>query len=114
MPSGKFGPQMAWGLGVKNPGMPDMIVDRLASELPNIDDGQSWGQSWSGPSFRPTPSQNSRRRAMRLAGFLPAINAPLFAPIEVPVTQSGPNPPPHYAPDTPDSYSPGAPPPRSP
>ena len=42
MPSGKVGPQIAWGLGAKKPGMPDMMVDRLASELPKIDDGQSW------------------------------------------------------------------------
>ena len=30
---------------------------------------------------------------MRLAGSLPAIRAPLMAPIEVPMTQSGSMPP---------------------
>ncbi len=89
MPSGKVGPQIAWGLGAKNPGMPDTMVDMLASTLPKMDDGQSRS---TGP-FRPTPSQNSRRRAMRLAGWLPAMRAPLMAPIDVPITQSGSMPP---------------------
>ena len=89
MPSGKDGPQIACGLGVKKPGMPDMTVDRLASELPKI----VVGQSWSSGLLLATPSQNSRRRGMRLAGSLPAIRAPLMAPIEVPMTQSGSMPP---------------------
>ena len=42
MPSGKDGPQIACGLGAKKPGMPDMTVDRLASELPKIVVGHSW------------------------------------------------------------------------
>ena len=35
-----------------------------------------------------TISQNSRRRAMRISGALPAIRAALIAPIETPATQS--------------------------
>ncbi len=89
MPRGKFGPQIACGLGVKKPGIPATMVDRLASELPKIDDGQSWSSAL----LRPTPSQNSRSRAMRLAGSLPAMMAPLMAPIDVPMTQSGSMPP---------------------
>ncbi len=89
MPRGKVGPQIACGLGVKKPGIPETMVDRLASELPKIDDGQSWS---AGP-FLPTPSQNSRSRAMRLSGSFPAMIAPLMAPIDVPMTQSGSMPP---------------------
>jgi hypothetical protein len=36
-----------------------------------------------------TRCQKARRRAMRCSGGLPAINAPLMAPIDTPVTQSG-------------------------
>src|SRR5882757_9347973 len=89
MPSGKVGPHIACGLGEKKPGMPPMIVDRLASELPNIDDCHSWSIG----VFLPTPVQNSCRRAMRFSGSLPAMMAPLIAPIEVPMTQSGLMPP---------------------
>ena len=93
MPTGKPGPHIACGLGEKKPGMPPMIVDRLANELPNIDDGHSWGHSWSTGVRLPTPVQNSCRRAMRFFGSLPAMMAPLMAPIEVPMTQSGSMPP---------------------
>ena len=39
-----------------------------------------------------TRSQNSRSRARRRSGGLPAISAALIAPIDTPVTQSGAKP----------------------
>ena len=39
-----------------------------------------------------TRFQNSRRRASRFCAVLPAISAPLIAPMEVPITQSGSTP----------------------
>lgn len=39
--------------------------------------------------FRSTRSQNACRRSSRCSAALPAIKAPLIAPIEVPITQSG-------------------------
>ena len=46
----------------------------------------------SGPDFCSTRAQNSCRRLILFALELPAINAALIAPIDVPITQSGSTP----------------------
>src|SRR6516225_10540357 len=53
-----------------------------------------------------TRSQKPRRRATRCFGGLPAINAPLMAPIDTPVTQSGEQPASVNPSNTPAWYAP--------
>ena len=66
-----------------------MIVFRLVSELPKSGEDQNRSSG----VLPPKPSQNSRSFATRFFGALPAMSAPLIAPIEVPMTQSGSTPP---------------------
>ena len=73
--------------GVKNAGMPHTVVAKLAYQCRahGAAIGSTIGESR-------TLSQNSSRRASRSSCKLPAISAPLIAPIEVPITQSGSSP----------------------
>ena len=74
MPTCASTPHMIAGLGEKKPGTP---VKRVENAL-------------HGPGGRLSRrDQNSCRRSKRRATGFPAMIAPLMAPIEVPITQSG-------------------------
>jgi hypothetical protein len=63
----------------------------LASALHSLKMPRAKSPSSSGLPAMPSviSSQNSRRRSTRRSGGLPAMMAPLIAPIEMPVIQSG-------------------------
>ena len=73
--------------GMKNPGMPPIVVARFAYQW--LAQGPAIGAT---DGARRTLSQNSRSRGRRSSNALPAMIAPLMAPIEVPITQSGSTP----------------------
>ncbi len=74
--------------GRKKPGTPEA---RLASALHSLKKPRTTSPSSSGLAGTPsvTSSQNARRRSTRRSGGLPAISAPLMAPMETPAIQSG-------------------------
>ena len=85
MPSAECEPIHPARFGVKNAGMPRVMVVRLADRLDSP--VQNVSGSCADPcSMRP---QKSRNRASRFSLALPAMSAALIAPIDVPITQSG-------------------------
>ena len=74
--------------GRKKPRTPDAM---LASALHSLKTPRAMSPSSSGFTDMPsvTSSQNWRSRSVRRSGGLPAISAPLTAPIDTPEIQSG-------------------------
>ena len=77
--------------GWKNPGTPKVALADAERKLNARRSGSKAAGATSGTPDD-TRSQNSRRRASRRSGGLPAMSAALIAPIDTPVTQSGANP----------------------
>src|SRR6476659_6357921 len=81
--------------GVKNPDAPPTIAKPAFNWLSHCRAASLLGKSvfdWSLQHHHGlvvTPSQNTRSLSTRTSGALPAISAPLMAPIEMPATQSG-------------------------
>ena len=78
-------PQSADQFGPKKPGTPPAMIDRFDS---GFNAPSSNGRLVSGERQR-SVSQKPFKHSMRREGSLPATSAPLMAPIDVPMTQSG-------------------------
>lgn len=71
---------------MNSPGMPNMAAKPALASASSCSSPPQRGTSW--PGAEDTWRQNSRSALRRFSGGLPAMMAPLMAPMETPATQS--------------------------